>query len=37
MNELGLLATFPFSPAIAIKGPDGKLNAAVMVTTVPRY
>jgi len=29
--------TAPFSPAIAIKGPDGKLNAAVMVTTIPRY
>ena len=37
VNELGLSATFLFSPAIAIKGPDGKLNAAVMVTTVPRY
>jgi prepilin-type N-terminal cleavage/methylation domain-containing protein len=30
-------AVVPLSPAITIKGPDGKLNAAVMVTTVPRY
>jgi hypothetical protein len=37
LNEQDLAGTAPFSPAIAIKGPDGKLNAAVMVTTVPRY